>query len=479
MTSWNYFLLVAGLVAAGWLITREIRRPRKDRLIGRVTATVIAVVCVVLAGWPLYVSHKASAPKQLVQAEAPATGIIACDWPRSLTSGSEWAVQGRYRNTTNKLVTLRLAGFDTTLDSAVIAPQQDSSFSLKAWPLHQGRAVYGITAISGRDTLEQQPLPLEVKSAAPLTVLFLAQSPDFENRFLADWLVQQGNAVAMRTLVAKNKYLLRFSNFPEQSLDALTPALLAKFDLVVAQGGAIDKNTRARLEDAGIGLVLKADSAGTQPRPLSLKLRSGQRLPVLSTDPGQVLPVGNNQLPLVTDSLHRAYVTVSLAGAGKLVRTHLLNTYSWQLEGQSAAYGQYWSAILEAAARKKAAAEKVTFAPAIAHVYQPLDIQLETTATPVLRAGGIALPVAQHPWLAYRYTGTWWPVKSGWQQIVTGTGTSWNYIFQEDDWKNLPVTVYRTAAPVSRQMTLVRLSPVWWLVPLFLALIFLWWEKKM
>lgn len=479
MTSWNYFLLVAGLLAACWLIIREARRPKKDRLIARIAATVIAVAGVVLAGWPLYVAHEAPLQKQAVAAVAPAAGIVACDWPRSLATGSEWTVQGRYRNNTNKTVTLRLAGFDTTLDSVAIAPQQDSSFSLKAWPLHRGRAVYRITAMSGSDTLEQQPLPLEVKPTAPLAVLFLARSPDFDNRFLADWLVQQGNAVAMRTLVAKDKYLLRFSNFPEQSLDALTPALLAKFDVVVAQSGAIDKNTRARLEDAGIGLVLKADSAGVQPRPLSLKLRSGLRMPALSTDPGQALPQGNGQLPLVTDSLHRAYVTVSLAGAGKLVRTHLLNTYSWQLEGQSTAYGQYWSAILEAAARKKATVEKITFTPAIARVYHPLDIQLETTATPALQAGGVTLPLVQHPWLNDHYTGTWWPVKTGWQQVTTNTGASWNYIFQEDDWKNLPASIATTAAPASRPITLVRLSPVWWLLPLLLALIFLWWEKKM
>jgi hypothetical protein len=345
-------------------------------------------------------------------------------------------------------------------------------------PLHQGRAVYRITAISGKDTLEQQPLPLEVKPASPLSVLFLAQAPDFDNRFLADWLVQQGHAVAMRTLVAKNKYLLRFSNFPQQSLDVLTPALLDKFDLVVAQAGAIDKATRGRLEDAGIGLVLKADSAGTQPRPLTLRLRPGRRLPPLSTDPAQVLTAGSSQLPLVTDSLGRAYVTVSLAGAGKLVRSQLLNTYSWQLEGQSTAYAQYWSAILEAAARKKPASEKITVAPAIARVYQPLDIQLETTATPVVQAGGVPLSMAQHPWLPYRYTGSWWPVKPGWQQIATATGTSWHYIFRGDDWSHLPTAVSVTSPP-PRQITRVPLPPLWWVLPLLLAVIFLWWEKKM
>lgn len=479
MTSWNIFLLVAGVVIAGWLILQEIRRPKKERLAARIIATAVAVVCLLLGGWPLYVTREEPLRPPVAKAADPAAGIVACDWPRSLSAGSEWQVQGRYRNNTPRPVTLRLAGFDTTLDSAVIAPQQDSSFSLSALPLHQGRAVYRITAMSGKDTLEQQPLPLEVKPASPLTVLFLAQAPGFENRFLADWLVQQGNAVAMRTLVAKNKYLLRFSNFPQQSLDVLTPALLDKFDLVIAQAGALDKNTRARLEEAGIGLILKADSAGMQPRPLLLKLRSGRRLPALSTDPGQVLPTGNGQLPLVTDSLHRAYVTVSLAGAGKLVRTHLLNTYSWQLEGQSAAYGQYWSALLEAAARKKVPAEKITFAPAIARIYQPLDIQLETGITPALQAGGVPLALTQHPWLPYRYTGTWWPVKAGWQQIATGTGVSWNYIFQEDDWKNLPAADHPATPASLRQTSLVPLSPIWWLLPLLLALIFLWWEKKM
>ncbi|SKA32363.1 hypothetical protein SAMN04488128_103650 [Chitinophaga eiseniae] len=479
MTTWNYFLLVAGVIVAGWLIIQEVRRPKKGRLAARIVVTLVAVACLVVAGWPLYVSREEAPPRPAVKAATPAAGIVACDWPRRLSAGAEWQVQGRYRNNTTRPVILRLAGFDTTLDSLVIAPQQESSFSLSALPLHQGRAVYRITAMAGKDTLEQQPLPLEVMPVTPLTVLFLAQAPDFENRFLADWLVQQGNAVAMRTLVAKNKYLLRFSNFPQQSLDVLTPALLDKFDVVISQAGAIDRGTRARLEEAGIGLVLKADSAGTQPRPLQLKLRSGRRLPVLYTDPGQVLPSGNGQLPLVTDSLHRAYVTVSLAGAGKLVRSHLFNTYSWQLEGQPAAYGQYWSALLEAAARKKATVEKVTVHPAIARVYQPLDLQLETAAIPTLQAGGIRLSLAQHPWLPYRHSGTWWPQKTGWQQINTGTSVSWNYIFRDDDWKNLRAMHPSSVPTPLRQTSLLPLSPLWWLMPLFFTLIFLWWEKKM
>ncbi|MBC9929712.1 hypothetical protein [Chitinophaga qingshengii] len=479
MTSWNYMLLVAGMAAAVWLITQEIRRPKKDRLAIRIVATVIAVVSLVVVGWPVYVTRMVQPPAAIATTTIPATGIVACDWPRNISAGKEWTVQGSYRNTTGKPVTLRLAGFDTVLDSVTITPQHDTAFSLKALPLHQGRAVYRITAISGTDTLEQQPLPLEVTPAMPLSVLFLAQSPDFENRFLADWLVQQGHAVAMRTLVAKNKYLLRFSNFPQQSLDVLTPALLNKFDLVIAHAGAIDKNTRSRLEDAGIGLILKADSAGTQLRSVSLQLGSGRRLPALSTDPGHYLPAGEGQLALVTDSLHRAYVTVSLAGAGKLLRTQLGNTYSWQLEGHNDAYQQYWSTLLEAAARRKTATEKITATPAIVRVCQPVDIQLETTVSPVLQAGGITLAPAQHPWLSYRYTGTWWPVKHGWQQIATGTTTSWLYIFGAEDWRNLSATVTPAKQTLSPQTMSVRLSPAWWLLPLLLSLIFLWWEKKM
>lgn len=479
MTSWNYFLLVAGLAAAAWLITQEIRRPKKERLIIRIAATVIAVVSLVLMGWPVYVTRTVLPPAPVHIAATAASGISSCDWPRSVSAGKEWTVQGNYRNTTGQPVTLRLAGFDTVLDAVIIAPHQDSAFSLKALPLHQGRAVYRISAISGTDTLEQQPVPLEVTPATPLTVLFLAQSPDFENRFLADWLVQQGHAVAMRTLVAKNKYLLRFSNFPQQSLDVLTSTLLNKFDLVIAHAGAIDRSTRSRLEDAGIGLILKADSAGTQPRPVSLQLRSGNRLPALSTDPGHYLTAGEGQLPLVTDSLHRAYVTVSLAGAGKLLRTQLGNTYSWQLEGHNDAYQQYWSALLEAAARRKTATEKMTVIPAIARVYQPVDVQLETTALPMLRAGDINLAPAQHPWLSYRYTGTWWPVKHGWQQITTGNTSFWLYIFGEEDWRNLSATVTPAKQTLSPQTMSVRLSPAWWLLPLLLSLIFLWWEKKM
>ncbi|WP_212003365.1 hypothetical protein [Chitinophaga sp. HK235] len=482
MTSWSYIVLLAGLVTMIVLLIQELRRENKRHLWLRITAAVIAVAGVVLMGLPLYLTQKINTPVPADTAikQPVLTGIVACHWPRTLTAGQEWPVQGTYNNTAARPVTLRLAGFDTVLDSVVIPAGQQQVFSLKAIPLHQGRAVYRITVITGTDTLEQQPLPLEVRKQTPLSVLFLASSPDFENRFLADWLVQQGNAVAVRTLVSGNKYITRFANIPQLPLEQLTPALLDNFDLVVADPAAMNKTIRAWLENAGIGLVLKADSTGISQTPLSLWLSGGRKLPALPVDPAATLPSGSTVLPLVQDSLHRAYVTVTIAGAGKLVRSHISNTFSWLLQEQETAYQQYWSAVLNAAARKKSTEEKISFYPEIAHQHQPLEIQLETTMAPFLKAGKVTLYLAQHPWLPYRWSGTWWPEKAGWQSFATAAGVQWNYIFQPGDWKNSATAASRPADLSPQPQTIrERVSPWWFIIPLLLSLTFLWWEKKM
>ncbi len=116
-------------------------------------------------------------------------------------------------------------------------------------PAQRGRAVYTLAvvamggrrgaAVAGGDTLEREDIPVEVKQGRSLRVLLLAASPDFENTFLSGWLSGQGDAVASRTTVSKDKYQVGFANMAERALDVLTPALLEGFDVGIADSGGL------------------------------------------------------------------------------------------------------------------------------------------------------------------------------------------------------------------------------------------------
>ncbi|MCW3466929.1 hypothetical protein [Chitinophaga nivalis] len=482
MNSWHIIIIVTGMILSGILLWLEYHRANRRRRIARLIATIIAVATVCLLAIPFQRTIRQPAPEKIPAVVWPSpSGIVSCNWPLQRHKGQLWQVQGRYENTAKKEVWLRLSGFDTALDSLLIPAGATTVFNLKTIPLHLGPAVYRITALAGKDTLEQQPLPVEVKDITPMAILILAAAPDFENRFLADWLTQQGYTVAMRTLVSKNKYAVRFSNTPPLSLEQLSPAVLDKFDVVITDPASLTKTIQSQLEQAGIGLIRKADSTGTHPQPLALQLQQ-TILPPLQTDPVAAVHNSGEGLPLVTDSVGRVYVSVAVAGQSRRIQTGLLNTSNWLLEGKESVYQQYWAVLLEAAARRKHREEIVRLEPAVPRVNEPVTITLDTKGDGVVYAGKAVIAMAQDPWLPSLQTGTWWPLQAGWQLLATPQGTHRVYIYRPGEWQQLSVAAPRhekITTPAREITTTVRLSPWWLIIPLLGALGFLWLEKKM
>jgi hypothetical protein len=62
----------------------------------------------------------------------------------------------------------------------------------------------------------------------------LAASPDFENRFVKDWLSQNGYTVVAKTAISTNKFDKTFLNAGSVSLDRVTSGLLDSFDVLLS-----------------------------------------------------------------------------------------------------------------------------------------------------------------------------------------------------------------------------------------------------
>src|ERR1700743_2356390 len=143
-------------------------------------------------------------------------GVVAIDWQRKLLAGDTLRVRGRWAGPKVKAV---LMGMGAVVDSVLT----DGEFVVVIAPAQHGRAVYTLAMVRGSDTLEEEKIPVEVLQGRPLRVLLLAASPDFENTFLFNWLSGEGNAVASRTAVSKDKYQNSFANMAERPLGELTP----------------------------------------------------------------------------------------------------------------------------------------------------------------------------------------------------------------------------------------------------------------
>jgi hypothetical protein len=370
-----------------------------------------------------------------------AAGIVAVDWPRRLLKGERLRVQGHWQGHPVKLV---LAGLGGVLDSA---GDVNGDFSLGAVPAQNGCAVYRLMAIAGRDTLEQEEIPVEVRSGRQLKILILAATPDFENTALANWLAGSGQQVASRTLVSRDKFQTSFVNMAPRSLDRLTPSLLAGFDVVIAdatalpvEGGVELQALRRRVEENGLGLIIKVDSAG--PGGVGIG-GAGQAQIARAADSMQ--PPYIRERPgmrtLARDSFSRAAVGGGLYGAGKVVFTTLNTTYVRMLAGQRSAYAAYWAGLLGRVAREPELGERWQLIPALPRVREPVVAMVETGADmPQGVVGGEGVYLAEDADLLFDWRGTYWPERAGWKTLNTLNGDTTNiYIWPRESW----VTLYR------------------------------------
>ena len=474
MIVYNYIVIGLGLMLLVWLLWKEMRRPRRSRLAARVVATVLAVGALTCLGLPmscrrgqadvkgkegvlltegydadsvkLFLREHEGAkviksddfdvamdrwhvfgygltkdewnalrpPSLVFHASSLKGGVVSADWSRKLRRGAQLRVQGHWKG--EGTVRLLLEGMGQVLDSVVV--KGDSLFSLHTVPAQVGRGVYKFLAIAGKDTLEQEDIPVEVEAGKPLKILVLASSPNAENTFLVSWLSKEGHAVASRTLVSKDKYQQVYANMEERPLGQLTPALLGDFNLVIADaltvsGGGLLPMLRRQIEEKGLGLVIRVDSGGSV----------GKRV-------------------LLRDSMGRAEVSISREGMGKIVWTRH-TTYPMVLAGEKEGYAAYWSSLLREAAREEGVGDSWEWRPELPRVEEPVRFAIQTGAGGMpqgvigvdgagsgrLDSGGrpVNMYLAEDGVLPYSWSGRYWPEAVGWQTVsrLQGDTTSW------------------------------------------------------
>ncbi len=292
-----------------------------------------------------------------------------------------------------------------------------------------------------------------------------ATGKSVENKFLKNHLSQNGYKVVVRTAISKNKYLKEYLNTASLSLDRINSSLLDKFDIIIADAtelAAIPKSELAAIEtqvaQKSIGLIIKADSAFSGSSFYSDKFQlkiaagdSGQQVNLYLLDSAGKMPattIGNhvfiqNQTatqPLVFDKQNSIYVNSTLYGSGKIILTTLTNTYNWALSGNQNDYNKFWAELLNKAAPKPAREELWSISPALPQINKPVQLQVQTNNTGILQGQVNGNPVylrANYD-LPYQWTGTYYPVKQGWQTGIQLNGNSffW-YAYNKNDWQNI------------------------------------------
>ncbi|HTM98456.1 MAG TPA: hypothetical protein VL088_06935 [Pedobacter sp.] len=433
------------------------------------------------------------------------SGVLSASWQKNLAITEALTIQGSYHNATKDELKLKLYGMGEDLDSLTVKPETRLDFSLSTEPKQIGRAVFNLVALRDKDTISVDPVPFEVTGKQPISVLMLASFPDFEYKFLKQWLYENQYLVAFRTQISKDKYSTDFLNRKPTNINRLTQALFKDIDLVVideAELSAISKADKTSIYNAvnnGMGLIVRSSKANTyeaiSPNANALSLKADllkfTNLPFPQT---LFLKVAANEQPLITDAVGKTVVGRKLSGMGKILRTTLASTYQWQLAGNKHDYARFWSLIFEKTLRKEIAAQSFEIVPRWPSVGEKSTVKVSLSAykVPSITIDSISVSPRQNMELPFLWDGYFWPVKSGWSALSINQKTTSIYFYNKTDWKaakSFDKLNNTTNFEANQNQQVLKANKIaylsteeiskWWFLAIFMISIsFLWYEQR-
>ncbi|WP_395809614.1 hypothetical protein [Daejeonella sp.] len=446
-------------------------------------------------------------------------GVSSISWPEKIRSGEQLLVQGKYNNTSRPEVKLILQGLGTNLDSVTIRKDTWNNFELKCIPKHLDKAVYSLIALADKDTLSREKLPVIVKERESMRILILASAPDFENKFLKNWLAQQGYSLSVRTSISTAKYNTEFLNSRKNDLNRINTTLLNDFDILIGDMSELSRLSKLENQavqnqvNQGMGLIIKADASESgngfyrkafpirenkQAIPKTIKLtwegHSALKAILQGSSSIEILAQAGTQ-SLVKNERGNILTNSKLFGQGKILMTVITDSYTWMLGNQEEDYSSLWSYILQKAARKKENTESlaVHFLPVI-NKDTGIEIQTETGNISRFQIKGKRIALKQHSLMSFQETGSFWAAESGWQSFqFENTDSNWFYVFDEKAWtvvkaseklKNTQNFIEQSAKKITTGNEAVQvyedtIHPIWFYILFILCCTYLWLEVKL
>lgn len=446
-------------------------------------------------------------------------GVNSISWSGKIRSGEQLLVQGQYNNTTGSEVKLILQGLGTNLDSVIIRKETWNNFELKCIPKHLDKAVYSLLAIADDDTLSREDLPVLVKERETLRVLILASSPDFENKFLKNWLSEQGYSVSVRTTISTAKYSTEFLNNRKNDLNRINTTLLNDFDILIGDMSELSRLSSTENQavqnqvNNGMGLIIKADAAepgngfyrnafilreNKKVIPKTIKLiwqgHSATKTDIQGGNSIEIIAQSGTQ-SLIKNENGDILLNSKLSGKGRILLTVINDSYTWILGNNINDYSSFWAYILEKAGRKKENVESFAIdnLPVI-NKKTGIEFQSETGTIPGIQINKESITFKQHPVMSFLQTGLFWPSQPGWQSIQSESAdTNWFYVFDKNAWKvvkaseklkNTRIFIERSEEKITSENGALEVyedsvPSIWFYILFLLCCTYLWLEVKL
>jgi hypothetical protein len=448
----------------------------------------------------------------------PPAGFNWLSYTRQIKEGEELVVSGTYRNPSADTLKLLLSTAGGVQDS-VILPAGENRFSLQAPARIPGRYTATLQIAPGSH-IRKELLPYVVQDRQPLQVLILQGFPSFEMNYLKDWLGQGKHHIRLRARISRDKYATQMINREKQ---AATKPLLSEESLTAADLLILDAESllqlsaaeRKRVQEAvyqGLGMLVLTDEEWLKkPEVLHHKfsLVSSRELSfaprqLVQAAHGKVmadkLPAAFSQksslIPIAYSRQGEWIAAYTPEGKGRVGAQLAAATFPWLLQGETAAYSQFWTATIEAVSRRQTAEEiTLTGFPFILKHYTAGFRLTDTLLVPaaIRYTSGLlqqAMPQQGLPGTMETYY-QFLPAEEGWVQIAFGEDTTQYhqiYVLPSNVWEDLRMAgwwrqqeqkkVVDSQGNASIYRHWGEIPALWFFLPLVVSLAVLWWREK-
>ena len=454
-------------------------------------------------------------------------GITAVHWADQVVLGRPWTVSGRFASPVTG--SLSLIGPDGIVDSLHIVDQQ--TFMLKTYPKAPGRHLYSL-CLSAKDEQSSfsETIGLSVVERSAFAVLILESTPQFETRYLKNWLGDLGGSLAIRSKVSQDRYRTDFVNRENIELNRITLDVLSSFDVLLTDHQTLQAFSRRErnavfnaVRTQGLGLLIDpaaANSAYTSWSTSERRFFEGfNAIPVnnqnpdvdpqwenrpnslpasLPKSPFSLQPISSSRT-LIVDESGKPLTSSLQRGLGKVAVSLIEETYRWIIQDHQLLYEAYWAHLFSELARPTKEDAWLWSREAPLHINHPIQISLSTlwsdpTATIIPTDGqAFPAPLRQDPILPTLWTSTFWADSPGWYGLTSGEDTTWMYVYPDSAWtsmqqqtrttatqhhqQTIPVTKTEEAETRQVQTQPVKLLPFF--ILFFASCLFLWIEYKL
>jgi hypothetical protein len=405
-------------------------------------------------GLPEYMVREIKRPFQFYKGELP-IGIVKWQTPKSFKPNQIHKIQGTLRS--SGAAQIKLIGPGGLEDSVSFSQQGNHDFVLSLTPKQSGLFLYSVV-IEDEGKSSTQKFPVKVMEEKKLNILFVQNYPTAETRYLKNFMLDNGHALAVRSKISKDRFRYEYANRESLRIDRLSPEILNEFDLFFIDQESLDalsNNEKTALEESvkqGLGLLTlyssKDNMKGSAWLSLSMKEISADTVRInLSSSKYtfSVLPLKvTDVVEPITQSKGRVLSGYVNKGVGRIAFQLLQETYRLILEGKKMDYASLWTPLVERAARTENSKFKIEIdAPFPMFPNEPLNVHvIAANATPQLMNDGILLPLREDVVIDDYWHATIWAGDEGWHQFSTKQDsiTMHYYVSNTTEWQSLCIS---------------------------------------